>query len=578
AEIKLRNLNREYILRHTRTIADLEKDIANLGAQVICDGIAIENNQTGVYTDAHFTLNSGIISGNSICAINSNSHLASITITGGMIDASNGLISSDYGGEENLEYSIYTPGKIYISGNPIITAPIIANGFANGNIIDYGENFKIVNNAEYPFKLDTNGNLIAGNRGVTNRKVSSIEFIALRNATLSFDWISNSEGSYDYFEVVYNNEQKIYRSGTGMTATQHFSQAMEAGDVVRFAYYKDGSGDGPGANSEGPIISNLSCISDFNKSLQATSSTISATRDTSSNYYATSSFAYTFVERSDGSVVNTNGFVYGTDSDYSIVATQNFNLNFSYYFTGENGCDYFQIYYNGTSEVKTYNTSGSYVAYSKAMKTGDVVRLLFHGDGSRAVNGNQLIIKGLKYVQPVGSSTSGTIAAPTILLGELNASSIVRFVVPKNVGSGDAIASAFGGSFDNAKAQNLAKAVYVDGWADTHYVNGSKAGVTLSAVSTTQTVWNQDFSSTLYFDPNNGTGNAKDTNSGRSYADPLKTWAAVESKNADGKYNVVIMSNWVIKDNTTIDLHGKTLSKYYINDTLRFDKNDKNPC
>ena len=162
------------------------------------------------------------------------------------------------------------------------------------------------------------------------------------------------------------------------------------------------------------------------------------------------------------------------------------------------------------------------------------------------------------------------------MLGELNASSLIRFVVPKNVGSGDAIASAFGGSFDNAKAQNLAKAVYVDGWADTHYVNGSKAGVTLSAVSTTQTVWNQDFSSTLYFDPNNGTGNAKDTNSGRSYADPLKTWAAVESKNADGKYNVVIMSNWVIKDNTTIDLHGKTLSKYYINDTLRFDKNDKN--
>ena len=30
AEIKLRNLNREYILRHTRTIADLEKDIAEL--------------------------------------------------------------------------------------------------------------------------------------------------------------------------------------------------------------------------------------------------------------------------------------------------------------------------------------------------------------------------------------------------------------------------------------------------------------------------------------------------------------------------------------------------------------------
>ena len=32
AEIKLRNLNREYILKHTRTIADLEKDIANLEA------------------------------------------------------------------------------------------------------------------------------------------------------------------------------------------------------------------------------------------------------------------------------------------------------------------------------------------------------------------------------------------------------------------------------------------------------------------------------------------------------------------------------------------------------------------
>ena len=32
AEIKLRNLNREYILRHTRTIADLEKDIAELEA------------------------------------------------------------------------------------------------------------------------------------------------------------------------------------------------------------------------------------------------------------------------------------------------------------------------------------------------------------------------------------------------------------------------------------------------------------------------------------------------------------------------------------------------------------------
>ena len=32
AEIKLRNLNREYILRHTRTIADLEKDIADLEA------------------------------------------------------------------------------------------------------------------------------------------------------------------------------------------------------------------------------------------------------------------------------------------------------------------------------------------------------------------------------------------------------------------------------------------------------------------------------------------------------------------------------------------------------------------
>ena len=32
AEIKLRNLNREYILKHTRTIADLEKDIAELEA------------------------------------------------------------------------------------------------------------------------------------------------------------------------------------------------------------------------------------------------------------------------------------------------------------------------------------------------------------------------------------------------------------------------------------------------------------------------------------------------------------------------------------------------------------------
>ena len=32
AEIKLRNLNREYILKHTRAIADLEKDIANLDA------------------------------------------------------------------------------------------------------------------------------------------------------------------------------------------------------------------------------------------------------------------------------------------------------------------------------------------------------------------------------------------------------------------------------------------------------------------------------------------------------------------------------------------------------------------
>jgi len=32
AEIKLRNLNREYILKHTRTIADLEKDIENLEA------------------------------------------------------------------------------------------------------------------------------------------------------------------------------------------------------------------------------------------------------------------------------------------------------------------------------------------------------------------------------------------------------------------------------------------------------------------------------------------------------------------------------------------------------------------
>ncbi len=32
AEIKLRNLNREYILKHTRAIADLEKDIANLEA------------------------------------------------------------------------------------------------------------------------------------------------------------------------------------------------------------------------------------------------------------------------------------------------------------------------------------------------------------------------------------------------------------------------------------------------------------------------------------------------------------------------------------------------------------------
>lgn len=548
-------------------------------AQVTCDGIAIENNQTGVYTDAHFTLNSGIISGNSICAINSNSHLASITITGGTIDASNGLISSDYGGEENLEYSIYTPGKIYISGNPIITAPIIANGFANSNIIDYGENFKIVNNSEYPFKLE-NGNLIAGNRGVTNRKVSSIEFIALRNATLSFDWISNSEGSYDYFEVVYNNEQKIYRSGTGMTATQHFSQAMEAGDVVRFAYYKDGSGDGPGTNLEGPIISNLSCISDFNKSLQVTSSTISATRNTNSNYYTTSSGNYTFIERSDNSVVPNNPMIVNSTAIYNIVATKAFTLTFEYSVISENSSngDKFRVKYNGTQEINVGSTTKLTATYTKAMKVGDTLTLEYYNDGSNLQGHHGVVISGLKYVQPVGTSTSGTIAAPTILLGELNASSIVRFVVPKNVGSGDAIASAFGGSFDTTKAQNLAKAVYVDGWADTHYVNGSKAGVTLSAVSTTQTVWNQDFSSTLYFDPNNSTSNAKDTNSGRSYADPLKTWAAVESKNADGKYNVVIMSNWVIKDNTTIDLHGKTLSKYYINDTLRFDKNDKNPC
>ncbi|MBQ3213680.1 MAG: right-handed parallel beta-helix repeat-containing protein [Clostridia bacterium] len=543
-------------------------------AQVTCDGVVIENNQTGVYTDAHFTLNGGIISGNSICAINSNSASASITITGGLIDASNGLISSDYGGEENLEYSIYTPGKIYISGNPIITAPIIANGFANSNIIDYGENFKIVNNSEYPFKLE-NGDLINGNRGVTNRKVSSIEFIALRNATLSFDWISNSENSFDYFEVVYNNEQKIYRTGTGMTATQHFSQAMEAGDIVKLVYYKDTSTN---SGTDGPVISNLSCMSDFTKSLQATSSTISATRDTTSNYYATTSAAYTFVERSDGAIVNPNSHIISSVADYKIVATKAFNLNFSYFVAAEANCDWFTITYNSTQKVRINSTNGAFTNFSQAMNVGDTLTFTYSNDTRKTDKSNVVVIKGLKYIQPVGSSTSGTIAAPTILLGELNANSIVRFVVPKNVGSGDAIASAFGGSFDNAKAQNLAKAVYVDGWADTHYVNGSKAGVTLSAVSTTQTVWNQDFSSTLYFDPNNSTSNAKDTNSGRSYADPLKTWAAVESKNADGKYNVVIMSNWVIKNNTTIDLHGKTLSKYYINDTLRFDKNDKNPC
>ena len=551
-------------------------------AQVTVNGAIIQNNDTGVFVKAHFDFKDGIISGNKICAINSDDVKANINISGGIIDNTNGVISKDYGGSKNIEYSIYTPGKIYISGNPTISAPIITNGFANSNIIESSQaNFKIINDTQYPFVINSDGALVAGNsNSAGNDKgncTSQIKFVALRDTTISFDWMCTTDSSYyDVFEIVYNNQSITRGGGTSYAPTvTTFTQTMYEGDVLTLTYGKNYSGI---SGTDGPVITNLSCINDFNKTLENTSSTISSTREATSNFYATknTSSAYTFIKRSDGSVVPSNYNIRSTTAYYNIIATKAFTLNFNYVVRSE-ADDKFRIRYNNNStpEIDVGVTTETAYTYTKDMQVGDIVTLEYYMDYSVFWGHHGVVITGLDYVEPVGNTDNVEIInAPTILLGELTTGSKVRFVVPDNVGGGDIIASAFGSSFDSAKANALANAVYVDGWTDTAYIAGSKVGVQLSAVSSDEIDWNQDFSFTLYFDPING----NDAYSGRSYLDPLKTWAAVESKNADGKYNVVIMSNWKITTNTTIDLHGKTLSKYYISSDLRFDKNDKNAC
>ena len=545
------------------TISDCDYGIYGLtNTNININKAEIKNNKTGIFTNGRFTLLDGEISNNSECAINSDNAATAITIAGGIIDNTNGVISKDYGGSKNLEYSIYTPGTITIYGNPIITAPIIANGFANSNIPDSTtRTYEVYRPHTYSFEVLADGTVTAENLNVHNT-YSIMILKPLKDTTFSFEYIMNLEKDYDMFFVFINNKNELRVHNKNTTTYTSFSREVKKGDEIRLLYYKDTSKNGVDSTGDVLTLRNFSAAADITNSLTTidTSSTISSTREATSDYYATKSGSYTFVERSDGAIIPNNTFNHSTTSDYSIVATKSFTINLNYLVDTELNCDWFRIYYNGTEVVKTCNTSGAFVNYTQAMNVGDTLKLHFTVDSSKTVNSNLVIITGLDYIEPIGNVGSvTTIAAPTILLGELSAGSKVRFVVPDNVGAGDIIGSAFGSSFDSARANAIANAVYVDGWTDTSYISGSKVGVQLGSTSSEEIDWGQDIGSALYVDPIYG----DDNNSGRTSSDALATLAGFNAKNTEGKYHLVIMNNIKLTTSITLNMNGKTISRYY---------------
>ena len=93
------------------------------------------------------------------------------------------------------------------------------------------------NDAAYPFVFDGSGVLVSANHN--NSTTATLKMMATSKTVVSFSYKVNSERSADYFRVYLNGSQKVTISGT--TSYEAFSIVLNAGDVLSFAYQKDGS-------------------------------------------------------------------------------------------------------------------------------------------------------------------------------------------------------------------------------------------------------------------------------------------------------------------------------------------------
>ena len=168
----------------------------------------------------------------------------------------NGVLTIDNGVSENE--------GVFSSSKTVYTLDAEGNTYSVETIVTplaSSNNYVLVPSVgNYGFDYDEEQNSYTSNNGGVNSSNAIMTFTAGEDGVLSFDYDVSSEGTstlWDYLKVEINGqaaEGLAAKLGGSSGAIGHYAVALHEGDVVRFTYYKDSSGNG---GKDRAVISNI---------------------------------------------------------------------------------------------------------------------------------------------------------------------------------------------------------------------------------------------------------------------------------------------------------------------------------
>ena len=155
----------------------------------------------------------------------------------------------------------FDDGTEYVSGTAVTSDVTVYGKWATGKYTNNAANFLDAFDSEgkyiasinfegtYPWTTVSYADqlwMVSSNQGKGSTS-SEISFTMAKNAEVSFSYIVNSEYRWDYLTVYINGTEKFktkdLASSNGVDFTGTYTAILSAGDVIKFAYSKDGSGN-----------------------------------------------------------------------------------------------------------------------------------------------------------------------------------------------------------------------------------------------------------------------------------------------------------------------------------------------